>query len=97
MATDHPGFGQYGYYCMLYKEAQVCFQAHDDVIFVDDEKKDGHESWVEWEIPGEREGQCITRLGYHHWGYCNKNFPENKFINFRIYYNGDYKEATWTT
>lgn len=53
-----------------------------DYIFVKDLRKDGDSAVINWETNYGRYGQCETKLGKGVWGVCNKEFAEDRRIDF---------------
>lgn len=89
VATQGSPSGDVSYKCVTTPNAKVCFQPYGDYLFAYDRKKDGYSATVDWDIPGTRQGQCINKLGAGNWGYCNKDFPENRQITITAWYNGE--------
>ena len=90
--------GNYSYKCLSNARVKACFQPAGDIFFVQDRKKDGQASSVDWILAaGDRKGQCITKLGKGKTGHCNKNLPENRTVILTIYSNGDPKSISLST
>jgi hypothetical protein len=71
--------------------AKVCFVKYGDYLWVYDGRSDGRSAVAVWEVPAEgRHGICRNMSGSGHWARCNKNFQENRTINFyAVKYDGE--------
>ncbi|MCW6003452.1 hypothetical protein K1W54_02475 [Micromonospora sp. CPCC 205371] len=86
------------YYCVSITGATACFRPTGDDFFVKDTKADGASAVLEWRYDGySRTGSCINSLGSGKWGWCNKDFTENKTMEFRAarYDNGRFVDDSY--
>ncbi len=75
--------------CSSGEGTYVCFQKDGDKIWVEDTAADGVSADGRWENylwDGSnwtlyRQGACLNKLSYGHWGYCDKDFYEDTSTN----------------
>jgi hypothetical protein len=71
--------------CTNNNVTKVCFEPHGDKVWVLDLASDGNAASGLWENylwnggawQLYRQGMCMNKLSYGHWGVCNKDFYED--------------------
>ncbi|MDQ1027777.1 hypothetical protein QF035_005359 [Streptomyces umbrinus] len=84
--------------CETTPKIKVCFEAGGDKIWLKDlNGGDIYPAKTNWSIRGGRYGQCAGTHTAGKWGVCNKNFPENKTIDFVMHHSSNDYTFTATT
>lgn len=76
----------------------ACYMAYGDYLEVSDFLPDGRSVGMQWKTDYGRYGLCRNKMGSRSYGFCNKDFAENKKITFRYgVCDGDVKDCTKTS
>lgn len=69
--------------------AYACYKFVGDIWWVEDRAADGHSAAAYWQVLDtdgsvDRQGYCVETRGNGRHGNCNKNYPENRRIRFKM-------------
>ncbi|WP_157441401.1 hypothetical protein [Actinoplanes awajinensis] len=71
-------------HCVTQYWAKTCYVAAGDKWYILDRLDDGGRPFIRWENYKDgalyRTGICSNRLGFNHWGVCNKDYYESSIL-----------------